>query len=218
MVAGREIDRLLLGRVRRIRVADSRPGRHRRAEEDRARTVVLLHAGMVPRLLEDRVQRQAPESLVRGRGQGHAGQGGHRLLRRRVVRRGLVARRQVAHLYPAAAQSPARGAALLARPEEVVPGHRRHERRAVSALRSQREVPVLHREHRHGPGRGRLRHVERRAPRDAQRLHRRARQGTAVAAGARERRGKGKETKDAKDTKEEGRRRRRIRRSRRLSP
>ena len=37
LVAGRQVDRLLLGRVGRVRAADPRPGRHGRGEEDRAR-------------------------------------------------------------------------------------------------------------------------------------------------------------------------------------
>ena len=77
-------------------------------EEDRAGAVVLLLAGLVARLQEDRVQRQAAEPLVRGRGQGHADQGGHGLLRGGVVQRGLGAGQQVARVHEAAAQLPAR--------------------------------------------------------------------------------------------------------------
>ena len=82
LVARRQVDRLFLGRVRRIRPAHPRPGRPGAGEEDRARraAVLLLPARLVARQQEDRLQRQAPDALVRRRRQGRAGQGRHDLL------------------------------------------------------------------------------------------------------------------------------------------
>jgi tricorn protease len=56
VVAGRPVDRVLFGRVWRIRARDPRSDRHGRGEEDRARTVILLLARVVARFDAGRVQ------------------------------------------------------------------------------------------------------------------------------------------------------------------
>ena len=65
------------------------------------------------------------------------------------------------------------------------PDHRRDERRPLPGLRRERQVPLLHRQHRLRAFRGRPRHVQQQPPGHAQRLRRRASKGPPLPSRAR---------------------------------
>ncbi|MCK7462043.1 MAG: hypothetical protein MZU84_08285 [Sphingobacterium sp.] len=79
---GRQVRRLFLRRIGRVRPAHPRPGRAGTGQEDRPRrtAVLLLLARLVARRQEDRLSRQAPDGLVRRYRQGYPGQGRFDLL------------------------------------------------------------------------------------------------------------------------------------------
>ncbi|MBI4625516.1 MAG: PD40 domain-containing protein [Verrucomicrobia bacterium] len=81
---------------------------------------------------------------------------------------------------------------LLHRGRQGHAGHRRHERRPLARLGQERQVSLLHRQHRPRPRFGRRQHERDGPSRDAGRLPRGAGERSAVAACARERRGKGR--------------------------
>src|SRR6185312_4416602 len=116
--AGRQVDRLFLGRRRRIRAHHPQPGRPGPAAPDQPgpAAVVLLQPGMVAGRQTHCVQRQAAEPLGRRSRSPDAGEGRHRSLRHAVarVRRQLVAGRPLADLYQAAAEPSARGVRVRA--------------------------------------------------------------------------------------------------------
>ena len=69
--------------------------------------------------------------------------------------------------------------------------------RAQPGLRQERQVPLLHRQHRHRPARLRLRHVQLPAPPDAQRLRRGLEEDRPVAARPRKRRRESRRREEA---------------------
>ena len=203
LVARRQVDRLLLRRVGRIRPAhprSGRPGRRSRGSPSASRRPSST-AGLVARRQEDRLPRQAPHGLVRRYRQGGPRQGRHDLLRQPDVhvRHRLVAGQPLAGLRQAAPEPHGRHLRLFARDGQSVADHRRPERRPIPRLRPERQVPVLHGQHRRRADAGVARYVEHGQARDAERLRGRAAEGPALAAGAGKRRG------EAQGGREEGR-------------
>ena len=81
LVARRPVDRVLLGRVRRLRALDRKPGRQGRTEEVQAVGRRLLRiAGVVARQQEDRLRRQCARPLLARRFERRLAQGRGRLL------------------------------------------------------------------------------------------------------------------------------------------
>ncbi len=195
VLAGREERRVALGRVGRVRAPPLRTRRDGAGEEDRPgpSAVVLLRAALVARLEEDRPHRQADEPLGRRRREGDEGEGRLRPLRHAPLepRPGLVCRLALDRLREAAPEPPARRLRPLARGEEVAAGDGRPERRGVAAVRPEREVPLLPRQHRRRPRPGVARHDEHGAAGDEQPLRRRPPEGPPLARRTGERRGGG---------------------------
>ena len=116
----------------------------------------------------------------------HARPRGHRHLRRARSTPSipLVARQPVARLHQAAPEPSACRFRLLPRAGQdfqVTDGMSD----ALRSLRQRRQVPLLHRQHRHRPEHRLARYVQPAAPRHAQRLCDGAEEGPAFAAGAR---------------------------------
>ncbi len=86
----------------------------------------------------------------------------------------VVSRQPLSRLHHAAREPHAERLRLLSRDEEEHPAHRRHERRAVSGVRSQRRAPLLHRLDRLRALRRLARSLELRAAGAAQSVRRRA--------------------------------------------
>jgi tricorn protease len=110
--------------------------------------VVLLFTDVVARQQEDCVLRQAIAIVVSRSRQPRSQAHRRRLFRRlrpHTTQPNLVAGQQVDRLHPAVAQRTARGLCLLARSGQSRSGHRWHERRALSQLRQERQVSLLHR-------------------------------------------------------------------------
>ncbi len=172
VVAGRQVDRVLLRSVRGVRPVPEEAERPRHGAGHRARraAVVLLPPHMVARQHQDRLHGQALEPVVRRHRRRQAGAGRHRPLRHAdtPVRRPVVARQPLAHLHQAAAQPAARRLRLLTCRRQGHPGHRRHERRALPRLRQERQVPLLHRQHRRRAQRRLARHEQPGPPGDPQ--------------------------------------------------
>ena len=212
VLAGRQVGRVALGRVGRVRAPPLRARRDGAGEEGRPGppAVVLLRAALVARLEEDRPHRQADEPLGRRRREGDEGEGRLRPLRHAPLepRPGLVARLALDRLREAAPEPPPRRLRPLARGEEVAAGDGRPERRGVAAVRPGRQVPLLPRQHRRRPRPGLARHDEHGAAGDEQPLRRRPPEGPPLARRARERRGGrgGREGREGRRRTEQGRR------------
>ncbi len=146
LVARRQVDRVLLGRGRRVRPRARGAGRQGRAAADRAQGRRLLRAAqVVARLEEAELRRQLARAL---RGRRRERQADARL-ERAALRPGrraaplLVARLALARLHPQHGDLLQPALPLLARRGPLVPGERRARRRHEPGVRRLRQVPLL---------------------------------------------------------------------------
>ena len=146
------MDRVLLGRERRVRTARPRFTGEKRAAEDtpRAEADLLSDAPVVARQQEDRVSGRASQHLVRGhrRAQAREGRQGSVSVPTPAARPCLVARQQVDCLFQAAPELHERDLSALDRGGQEPAADRRPERCALSGLRQRRQASLLHGEHR----------------------------------------------------------------------
>ena len=178
VVAGRQADRVLLRRLRRVRAARRQPGRQRRAaRRSRSRgPASTAGADLVSRQPEDLVHRQLAELLL-GRPEERRLEEGRRAADLLAARRSaprLVAGLEVDRVHREHAAAQPRGSRVFDRAGQVVPDHRRPQRGERAGVRPQRQVSVLLRLDRRGPGARLVRAVERRHAGDANDLSRRA--------------------------------------------
>ena len=182
------------------------------AAEDPAPGLRLLRPGeVVARLEEAQLLRQLDDDLRPRRGDRRPGEGGERPPVRagsgappRVVARLALPRLHAEHAHLLQPALP-----LLGRGREVPPGERRPRRRHEPRLRRLRQVPLLPRLDRRGPGQRLVLAGERRHAHGAAGLRGGAREGSPVAAREGERRGEGEGGGEAGGRREGGGPRRR---------
>ena len=169
LVARRQVDRLLLRRSRRVRAADPRPERLGRGAASSASATppsFFYSPAWSPDSKKIAYTDKRLKPLVRRcRRRRRAAAHRHRLLRRSALalQPGLVARQQVDRLHASSSRITCTPSSSTRSSRARPSGHRRHERRALSRLRQERQVPLLHRLHRPRPRHRRARHVQQRA-------------------------------------------------------
>ena len=187
-----QLDRVLLGRGRRVRVARRRAGRPGPAAADRALRRRLLRQ---PALVAGREEAELHRQLALAVGARRRHRQGHEGLVRGRLRAGaraaprLVAGLEVARVHAQHADLLQPAVPVLGIRRPLVPGERRPRRRDEPGLRRVRQVPVLPRLDRRRAGERLVLAGERRHAHGAAGLPRGARQGRRLAAREGERRG-----------------------------